>query len=900
MLSISWCSQDNDLLLSCGKDNRTICWNPQSGEPHGELPIVTNWTFQTRWNPHNPSFLATASFDGKISVQSIQNTGTDIHQSTGDQEQILNDEDFFDNTQSKSQSSSFSLTKAPKWMERPCGVSFGFGGKVVSFNVPNTSGQRNSSVHIANFSLDAGIGIATEIFENALQKKDLTGICQTKISEARNETDKLDWKIMETLSSANPRDNFMGHLGFPSNRDEALDGIITPADNGGEDVDSESSKPNGVVKPKNNRLSAFFETNVEDSFLSDLAATKGAKINNPFQVYSGTESEPDRKVTRALLLGQFDKALDVCLQEDRISDALMIAICGGQSCVERAQQAYFNRKDRGPNYLRLLASVVGKNLWDLVYNANLENWKEIMAALCTYANTDEFPDLCEALGDRLEEAAKTAEIQKSSRKDALFCYMAGSKLDKTIAIWIREFEEYETSESENHSNESSFSIHARSLQAFVEKATIFREVTKFQDQERQSSADWKLSLLYDKYTEYADLLASYGQLRTAQRYLELLPEKYPAAEVAKNRIRQAIRKPTTQPVAKQPPATGWAANNRGTPIAGAPSFENLTANVSAPNTSNSYAPPSGQVQNHYAPAKTSAYGLPPTYSDNSGYRQPHQATSLLGPPPRNLNASSSITAPSKATNMANWNDTPESFFKPPTPRRGTPSGYGTTANMQHPYSGMPGGQPLPGPLNVGPQKSSSVLSPPPKGPPRTSSPMTTSSLPHPPHDRPSSSAAGAYAPPQQSSKIPAGQQYPAIPRGPSPYNPPPSAPPPNNRYAPIAHSTASNFQTDATTVPGDNRGPPPPNPYAPQETYLSNQHHASIAPSSTPKFPPSAGPPPRSLGPPMATTQGPPLRGSGQETVHSRQMESVSDSPTTKYRKPDLPISHAHSRNGTC
>src|SRR6266536_1351569 len=95
VLSLSWCSQDNDLLLSCGKDNRTICWNPQTSEPYGEFPVVTNWTFQTRFNPHNPSLFATASFDGKIAVQTIQSIKLDKSAETADQSQGLDGEDFF-------------------------------------------------------------------------------------------------------------------------------------------------------------------------------------------------------------------------------------------------------------------------------------------------------------------------------------------------------------------------------------------------------------------------------------------------------------------------------------------------------------------------------------------------------------------------------------------------------------------------------------------------------------------------------------------------------------------------------------------------------------------------------------------------------------------------------------
>jgi len=37
VLSLSWCKQDPDLLLSCGKDNRVLGWNPQTSEIIGEV-----------------------------------------------------------------------------------------------------------------------------------------------------------------------------------------------------------------------------------------------------------------------------------------------------------------------------------------------------------------------------------------------------------------------------------------------------------------------------------------------------------------------------------------------------------------------------------------------------------------------------------------------------------------------------------------------------------------------------------------------------------------------------------------------------------------------------------------------------------------------------------------------
>jgi protein transport protein SEC31 len=54
--------------MSCGKDCKTLIWNPNSGELLGELAQDTNWTFQTEWCPRNPDLLASASFDGKVKI----------------------------------------------------------------------------------------------------------------------------------------------------------------------------------------------------------------------------------------------------------------------------------------------------------------------------------------------------------------------------------------------------------------------------------------------------------------------------------------------------------------------------------------------------------------------------------------------------------------------------------------------------------------------------------------------------------------------------------------------------------------------------------------------------------------------------------------------------------------
>ena len=864
------------MLLSSGKDNRNICWNPQTGDSYGEFAVVTNWAFQTRWNPHNPGIVATASFDGKIMIQSVQSTKPEADILVGSHSQTVDDDEFFNKAQSQPQGTSFNLQKAPKWLQRPCGASFGFGGKVITFK-GSASETKRSMVRISTFAVDDRIASSTEAFEAALKENNISNICEQKISETTSDAEKADWKVIQTLMSKSPRKDLVHYLGYPSQDDEAADGVSKLSMNGSKDAASQGLKQ--PFASKSNRLSAFFDSSADgDSFLSELAATKGAKTNSPFQLYSGSESESDRRITRALQLGEFNKALDVCLQEDRLADAFMIAICGGQKCIEKAQKAYFNRKAGGPNYLRLLASVVGKNLWDLVHNADLAHWKEIMVTVCTYADAKEFPDLCEALGDRLDEQMKVKGSDSNLRKDASFCYLAGSKLEKVVSIWIAELEENEGAELQETSKALSFSVHAHSLQRFIEKVTIFREVTQYQDSDKGATSDWKLASLYDRYTEYADIASAHGQLQIAERYLKLLPGSYPAAEVAMNRVQQATRKTAPASAPSQPSNT-----SRVTQRVPQPDFQQQQLDVGRQTVplGNQYPQTlSTQPQNPYAPTNNAPGhnsagdyrpGQPPVPAPAptfSSYQKPP-----LGPPPRNLNVSPSIPPPSKAPNMSNWNDTPESFFKATTSRRGTP---GVGANVATAYQPAP--QANNGPSFGPPPRSTPPVGPPPKGPAPPQSGMSSSSTNISPSylqpQRPSS-AANTYAPPAHSSNPPVHQQ-PMIPRGPSPYNAPPSAPPPSNRYAPsqATQPAAPLNPQDPSMMPGGKRqGTPPVNPYAPQQNYS--------APLQNQRPPLSAGPPPRSTATPSGLPQTP-SQGSRPGTA---QLQRKAAPPPPKYRK---------------
>ena len=887
VLGLSWCLQDPELLLSCGKDNRTICWNAKTGSKYGDFNAGSNWAFETKWNPHNPSLIASASFDGKILVTSTQNTNSKKDDQS-QANQALDGEDFFAKAQTQPQGISFTLAKAPKWAARPSSVSFGFGGKLVRVS---TESSRKSKVAIETFSVDNSIGESAKDFEDKLKTGDMASLCASKIEDAKTDEEKADWQVIETLNTGKSRKKLREYLGFEDDKTDDLAKKTDKLDVNGE----KASKP----QTNGEKDDDFFgDGGDNDNFLSDLAATKGAKTNNPFSIHADSESEADKSISRALMLGQFESALDVCLQEDRISDAFMIAVCGGQKCIDKAQNAYLKKHSSdGPNYLRLLASIVGKNLWDVVHNADLANWKSVMATLCTYADEKEFADLCEALGDRLEEDDQDGG-ENARRRDATFCYLAGSKLEKVVSNWVQELREQEKVALESEEGESDFSVHAKCLQDFIEKVSVFRKVTNFRDPaQAQGEKGWKLAELYRLYTEYADILAAHGQLASAESYLNLLPSRFDGAEAAQTRVRQATRK--SVPAAQQRQAAHTQKTGGRAPSVPQPSMAppqplvNQARNSSpympaggasapAPGAPGPYAPSSVPApQGPYAPAShsyTPAGYQPPQAAPSpygsqpgmyGGYQPPQQQTPLP-PPPRAGASSPSVPPPSAARNMSNWNDMPDNFFKDqPNSRKGTPGPRPVNSPFPNAQGHVGSPPPITGPPQYGQQqqqRTASPLPPPPKvgeAPPRMTSPPNTGPPLQTQQQRPSSSAANQYAPPQSyqqqpsiGSTLPTPAAPPPIQRGASPYQPPPSTSTaaPSSRYAPAPGSQPS-------YAPG---APPPqrqvaPNPYAMQQQqqspYTPQQSHYGQPPQSQ-----AAPPPPKATGP---APQGPPRSQAG-------------------------------------
>lgn len=968
-----------------------------------QLAPSSNWSFQTEWCPKNPDLVATASFDGRIAIHSLQSTGEESDISnpqlnpipSADGSDIFGDQGILALNSAKA---AVSLKQAPKWHKRPASATFGFGGKliVVSNEViapaptqgvvdSSQPSQITSAVNIKQIVTEPILVERALKLENASQERNLQNLCQERTNQlptGASATEVQSWKLLSTLFKTNSKEELIILLGFSkqqvkdlverqietyksAKRPNAMSRSISEAgnaatigENNGSDTgsipreplvtfaDTPTSSEGGEatasladVAPSEASVSAIsdltkvaeaeseitepslfgddnanaagqtaasvdFYTSMRNgrpaalpdhvftrvSGASSVGATIGSRASsvasenirtNTFQIYPKEESKGERLITRALVVGDFESAVSLCLSTERYADAILLAVRGGPELLQKAQKAYFEKQTVNLPYLRLYQSIVLDDLADVVQNADLSEWQEIFVVLCTFAKKDEFSSLVEQLGQRLEYQFSTASDNNPSgsieeyRKNAILCYLAAGKLEKVVGIWIEQMKEEEESFSKNVSandQKSRSTIHVEVLQTFIEKVTVFQSAINYIDidlAQPTESTDvailgartYKLAALYDRYCEYAELLASQGLVNTALRFIAQTPLDYKTTRnTAQCQTRERLAKsigltsiianPFVQPEQKTPTNTtvvpplekpfidgissqaayenpyarpGVQPNYSNASYNPQPAFNANTNVGGAYANPNVYAPAFGQTNtvNNYAPMQSSSFfPAPPAPMGTSPI--PNQAPGTIPPPPASRQ---------RIGEVGGWNDAPvvnqarktpapslahKQVIASPFPNASRTMSPG--ANPQYPNQAQAFNQ-----QHMGPQQGSpGTPIPPPRGATRT-----------PGH--------GANAPPPpragQPSAVPqTPQQY----GQPGPYGPRPGSVGPQqaNQYAPQqAHPGQQGYpQSTGPPAPGHpvfaSQPPGPYGPPRPQPTAGINPGHNPYSPTT--------------------------------------------------------------------
>lgn len=512
VISMAWCPSDSSYLLTCAKDNRTICWDTVSGEIVCELPAGTNWNFDIHWYPKIPGVISASSFDGKIGIYNIEACSR----------YGVSETDF-----------GAAPLRAPKWYKRPVGVSFGFGGKLVSFHsrrpAPGTLGGA-SEVYVHNLVTEDSLVSRSSEFEAAIQngeRSSLKILCERKSEESQSENDRETWGFLKVMfeDDGTARTKLLAHLGFTVPEES----IETVQEDVSQQVSALGLEDDVAGKAANtaDKETAVFNFDNGEDFFNNLPSPKAdtpvsSSVNNcaeeavpnedqeqlePDGVEESADPAFDEAVQRALVVGDYKGAVAHCISVNKMADALVIAHVGGASLWESTRDRYL--KMSSSPYLKVVSAMVNHDLMSLVKTRPLKSWKETLALLCTFAQREEWTLICDSLASKLLAAGNTLA--------ATLCFICAGSIDKTVEIWSRCL----SAEPEGKS-------YVDRLQDLMEKTIVFALAT---GQKQFSSSLCKL------VEKYAEILASQGQLSTAMEYLKLLGEDLsPELVILRDRI----------------------------------------------------------------------------------------------------------------------------------------------------------------------------------------------------------------------------------------------------------------------------------------------------------------------------------------------------------------------------
>ncbi|XP_023606123.1 protein transport protein Sec31A isoform X13 [Myotis lucifugus] len=532
ILAIAWSMADPELLLSCGKDAKILCSNPNTGEVLYELPTNTQWCFDIQWCPRNPAVLSAASFDGRISVYSIMGGSTDgLRQKQADKlSSSFGNLDPFGTgqplpplqipQQAAQHSIVLPLKKPPKWIRRPVGASFSFGGKLVTFENVKVQSQQGAElqqhVFISQVVTEKEFLSRSDQLQQVVQSQGFVNYCQKKIDASQSDFEKHVWSFLKVNFEDDSRGKYLQLLGYSK---EDLGKKIALALN---KVDG----PNVALKDSDQVAQSDGEESpaAEEQLLGEHIKEEKQEseflpsAGGPFNI--SISGDIDGLITQALLTGNFESAVDLCLHDNRMADAIILAIAGGQELLARTQKKYFAKSQS--KITRLITAVVMKNWKEIVESCDLKNWREALAAVLTYAKPDEFSALCDLLGTRLE-----SEGDSLLQTQACLCYICAGNVEKLVACWTK---------AQDGNN-------PLSLQDLIEKVVILRKAVQLTQAMDTNTVG---VLLAEKMSQYANLLAAQGSIAAA---LAFLPESTNQPNIVQ--LRDRLRRAQGEPVPGQ-------------------------------------------------------------------------------------------------------------------------------------------------------------------------------------------------------------------------------------------------------------------------------------------------------------------------------------------------------------
>ncbi|KFQ23851.1 Protein transport protein Sec31B, partial [Mesitornis unicolor] len=386
------------------------------------------------------------------------------------------------------------LKKPPKWIRRPVGVSFAFGGKLISFGLTKAPGQQMQQtyphqVFISQVTTETEFLLRSRELQMALQSGNLLDYCQGKIQTSKLPFDENLWNFLKVNLEPESRTKLLKLLGY--SKEDLQKKIASRLSNG---------LPDKQPLPEADETNAAQTDQLLVNSSDDVAAVSSSSAffdnlipQNMSTLEIPVTEDTDGLISQALLLGNFESAVELCMRAERFADAIILAIAGGENLLKETQKRYFAKHKTKLSLL--LSSIVQQNWRDIVCTCDLQSWKEALAILLTYSKHEDYRELCDMLGARLE-----SEGDAALSNDACLCYISSGNVERLVECWVK-----------NHETSSPLA-----LQDLIEKVMVLsRSIEMIQGRAGPAPGP----VLAERITQYAGLLASQGCLAAAMNYL---------------------------------------------------------------------------------------------------------------------------------------------------------------------------------------------------------------------------------------------------------------------------------------------------------------------------------------------------------------------------------------------
>lgn len=217
-----------------------------------------------------------------------------------------------------------------------------------------------------------------------------------------------------------------------------------------------------------------------------------------YKIQTGDDNEG--LICEALLTGNIEAGVELCMESERTAEALILAMAGGSDLLARTQYRILKNSD---SFLSNIISAIVTEDWSgVVTECTIDSWKEALVAALTHSK-NHLPLLCERLGERLEiECSDDPKLAQN----AILCYICAGSVERLVEAWsLTKIKDMSIDNNNNKGDD---------IQELVEVVMLLQKA--LEKQGRSVTVSGKLA---DILSQYASLLATQGSLQSALTYL---------------------------------------------------------------------------------------------------------------------------------------------------------------------------------------------------------------------------------------------------------------------------------------------------------------------------------------------------------------------------------------------